>query len=811
MLRNFLKTATRNILKYKAYSVINFIGLTSGLALALLIITYVRSELSYDQFHEKKDRLYRMSYSVPNGLQLASTPPPIAPVLTEYFPDVEATARVYGRNVSITRPNETEAYEESGVFFADATLFDMFTFDFVKGNPALALKEKFTVIINEEMAKKYFGDANPIGESLVLAGRQSFKVTAVVKDFPENSHFRFNMLVPYDNMFDLETEQTAQILRKNLEINFIISHSYTYVLLKPGTNPQTINTGMEAFIKKYAQPRFVIGQVFSLMPVTDIHLKSTLLAEPTPTNDMTNIFIFAGVGILTLIIACINYINLSTAQSFTRIKEIGVRKILGSMRYQLISQFLAESFLFVLISMIMAYLVFDLTLPLLNLLTNKNMLFVDVVDQTLIFASAILLLVITLLAGGYPAYFITQFESVAALKGSSVPGQGNQFLRKVLVVFQLTIACLLLSGSLLILKQMNYLSTKPLGFQREQILNIPLYSQNLNGVFRQTDSTFRSRLEAFRQSIETQSGIAYTTLSSGAPGLGVTYRGTIPDGFTQEDNLFVANMSVDYDFLQAYNMELVTGRGFGREFPADETNAFLVNETAVKEFNWDTPEKAIGKKMNREGKEGIVVGVVKDFNFASLTTPISSMVIELDPNQFGVLSIKLTNADVQKNIKQIESTWNELFPEKAFEYTFLDEQLNQQYANFQNFSSIIQCFTIIGILIACLGVYGLVLFTVQRKVKEIGVRKVLGATIGNVLTFIFRDFALLLVTGFVFAIPISYYLLNKWLTNFTYHTSIDVFTYVISFSIIGLVVVLTVSYQAIRAAQANPVRSLRSE
>jgi len=811
MLRNFFKTAIRNIIKYKAYSVINFIGLTCGLALALLISVYVRSELSFDRFHEKADRLYRFRYTAPNGLELAGTPPPIAVYLKDFFPEVEEVARIYGRNVSIKRPGATESFEETGVLFADSSIAKMFTLEYVKGHPGHPLSDKFTVIINEEMAEKYFGDTNPLGESLTLSGNRDFKVVAVVKDFPENSHLRFNMLVPYDNMFDLETDQTARILKNNLAINFIISHSYTYVLLSPGTSPEHINANMNEFIKKYAQPRMLMGQVFALMPLTDIHLKSTLLMEPSRTNTMTNLYIFIGVGILTLIIACINYINLSTAQSFARIKEIGIRKILGSMRYQLIIQFLAESFLFCLFSMVIAYAVFNITLPSLNLLTDKHLHFNEVVDGRLLSLSGIILLLITLLAGGYPAYFITRFESVNALKGRGESGGNDQYMRKALVVFQLTIACMLLSGSLLIVRQLRFLENRPLGFEKEQVINVPLYSQNLNGIFAATDSTFRSRLQTFRNRIESQPGVMQTTLSSGAPGLGVTFRHTIPEGFTDEDNLFIGNMSADYDFLQSFGMTLVAGRSFSRDYGTDEAEAYIVNETAVREFNWSGVEGAIGKTIDKEGKKGKVIGVVKDFNFASLIIPMSALVMELDPDQFSTLSVKFASVDPDQILNRLEMEWSRIFPEKAFEYSFLEETLKGQYANHQNFGIIIQTFTGIAILISCLGVYGLVLFTVQRKVKEIGIRKVLGATVRSILTLIYKDFALLILVGFSMAVPLSYFLMNQWLTNFIYHTDINIMTYVSSLVLVFLIVSLTISYQALRAARANPVNSLRSE
>ncbi len=813
MLRNFFKTAGRNILKHKAYAIINFAGLTAGLGLALLIITYVRSELSFDRFHERADRLYRIAYGAPNGMNLASSPPPIAPLMSDFFPEVEQAARVYNRNMSISHPEgqEGESFEETGVLFADSALMKMFTFTFVSGNPERALIDPFTLLITDEMAKKYFGDKNPLGESLIFGGKHSFRITSVVKDFPENSHVRFHMLVPYDNMFDLENDEAAQRMRNNLATNFVISHSFTYVLLKPGANPSGVDNNMAAFLKKHCPPNRMVGQVFTLFPVNDIHLKSTMLAEPSPTNSMTNIFIFIAIGILTLLIACINYVNLSTAQSFTRIKEIGIRKILGSGRSQLITQFLAESFLFCGVAFVLSYGMFYSTLPLLNQFTNKQMIFTEAVDAQLLIASVVLLFVITVLAGGYPAYFVSKFDSVASIKGNGGNLEGGQLLRKSLVVFQLMVACMLLSGSLMLIKQLNFLSDQPLGFQKDHIINIPLTSQNLNAIFSRADSTYRSRIQTFRDRVEAQSGVQSTAASSGIPGLGTVYRGTIPEGFSQDDNMFIADLAVDYDFISAYRLEIKAGRSFSRDFGTDETEAFIVNETAVKEFKWGSPAEALGKTINREGKKGKVIGVVNDFNMATLTTPMGSLVMEIDPNQWNTINVRFTNANVTTTIEKVKEEWNTLFPEKSFEFTFLDATLDQQYSNFQNFGKIIQSFTVIAILISCLGVYGLVLFVVQRKVKEIGVRKVLGASIGGILRLIYSEFLWLLLLGFMLAVPVSFYFIKKWLENFTFHTSIDLLTYTISFAIVLIVVTATISYHALKASVANPVLSLRSE
>lgn len=811
MLQNFFKTAGRNILRHKAYSLINFVGLTCGVTLALLIMVYVRSEISYDNFHEKGDRLYRVKYVAPNGLDLATSPPPLTPALPEFFPEVEYAGRMYGRNVTIKTSSGEDTFEETGVFFADSSIMKMMTFEVVQGSLRKALNEEFTVIINEEMARKYFGNKNPIGESLVFAGKHDFRVIAVVKDFPENSHINFNMLVPYENMFDMESDQTAQVLRQNLKVNFVISHGNTYVLLKPGADPKKVDDRMGEMLKKYALPQVQVGQVFSLFPVRDIHMNSTMLAEPKTTNNWANIWIFAGVGLLTILIACINYVNLSTAQSFTRIKEIGIRKILGSFKYQIIAQFLAESFLFCFIAFLLSFVAFYLTLPVLNLLMSKNLQFDEVVDVRLIGAGIALLFTITLLAGGYPSYFVTKFDSVNTLKGNGTAAIGRQWFRKALIVFQLAIACMLLSGSLLIIKQLDFLNSRPLGFKKDHIVTVPLFSQNINGLFAQRDSTFQIRLRSFRDEIEAQAGVMGTTMSSAIPGLGAVYRGTIPEGFTAEDNMFMANIAVDYDFFKTYDIELVAGRPLSRDFPTDIKQGFLVNETAVREFKWESPDKAVGKTMNREGKIGKVVGVIKDINFTSLTTPLTPLIVEYDADQSTQLTIRFENSNVQQTLDKIEAKWNQMFPEKSFQFTFLDEQLNQQYANYQNFGTIIQAFTFIAILIACLGVYGLVLFVVQRKVKEIGVRKVLGANVPNILKLIYLDFVWLIVIAFAVATPIAWYFMDQWLANFSYSTSIDVFTFLVSFILVVLITSLTISYQAVKASMANPVKSLRTE
>jgi len=813
MISNFFRTAWRNILKYKTYAIINFVGLTCGLTLSLLIFTYIRQEISFDKFHTQLDRIYRIKYYGPNDLKLATTPPPIAPKMKEFFPEVEEVARVFSRNVSIARENgdQRDAFEEQNVLFADSALTSIWTLDFISGDLQAALREPFTIIITDETAKKYFGDDNPMGETLIFGGSVSFKVAGVVKKFPATSHIQFSMLVPYDNMFDLESPATAQVVRQNLEVNFIISHSYTYVLLKLGADPKNVNDRFDEFLKKYALPQLQRGQIFELFPLADIHLKSDMLAEPSAANSISTLLIFGGVGLLTLLIACINYINLATSQSFTRIKEIGIRKILGSARGQLVSQFLLESFLFCVIALLLSIIGFYYALPLLNELTGSDLQFMSAMDGLTWSAALVLLVIITFLAGGYPSLFATQFETISSLKGGGTDSMmSGQFLRKALVVFQLLITSALISGSMMIVKQLRYLENRPLGFAKENILVVQLQSQNLNAIFSGSDESFQERLNSFRNTIESQSSVRSTSLTSTPIGSGIVFRGLIPEGFTQDDNLFVASLGADYDFIETYQAKLLAGRNFSQEVGSDPAEAFIVNETALKEFKWGSPEDALGKTVNLEGKNGKVVGVVEDFNFTALTAPISALVIDLKP-RYGFLSISMLNENTQDNIDLLRDKWNELFPEKTFEFFFVDEQLNQQYQGFQNFGRIISTFTFIAVFISCLGVYGLILFVVQRKVKEIGVRKVMGASVPSILQLIFMEFTWLILIAFVIAVPFSYYLISRWFENFVYHTSIDVLTYLVSLSLVLGIVGITIIYNAHRAAIAISVNSLRSE
>ncbi len=812
MFRRFLSTAWRNIVKHQVFSIINFTGLSIGIALTVLIFIYVREEVNYDRFQTKLERIYRIKYSLPTqNMELASSPPPIAPRLPEYFSDIESVARLFGRSASIKRSGSPEIYEEESVYFADTTFLDIFDLEFIQGSPDEAFREN-TVLLTDVTATKYFGTENPIGQSLNFSGRIDFEVVGVVKEYPSNSSIHFSMLLPYDNMFDLEDDQTSAIMRQNLERNFVISHSFTYILLKEGADPSTIDRSMDDFMKEFAPEQMQVGQVFTLFPLKDIHMESTLLAEPEATNSWSTIYLFIAVSLLTLAIASINYINLSTAQSFSRVKEIGVRKVMGSDKRQLVFQFLTEAFLFVGVSVLVALFLVNLSIPILNDLTNKNFVFSEVMDGQLVLLLIGLILLLTLLAGSYPAFFVTGFNTVNALKGSKLQATGGgKLLRRSLVGFQLVVTSFLLVAALIILQQLNFINNKALGFDKERIVMISLFSQNLNNIFSGTDTTFQTRLNTYADELKSQSFISSSTRLSSEVGSGITFRGTVPEGFTPEDNMFHANLKIDYDFFETFDIEIVAGRPLSREYASDATEGFMVNETAVREYGWGNPQDAIGKTFNLEGKIGTVVGVMKDFHFMGLTQPLTPLSADISAFGSPLLAVKVMGNDLPTAISYMEDTWNKLFPEKTFEYSMLDENLARQYEAYEDFGMIIAYFTLIAIAISCMGLYGMILYNVQRREKEIGIKKVLGANVGTILSQMYREFLILVIIGFLLAIPLSYYAAADWLESFVYSIDISPIEYLIGFLIITVLVFATISRTAISAALSNPIDAIRSE
>ncbi len=813
MLKNYFKVAIRNLLRHKAYSFINVMGLAIGLTCCLLLFIYVQDELSYDRFHAKSDRIYRVKYEI-NNFTLARSPMPLAAAMAGFFSEMEKTARLYNRSASVEiRDAEggQKQFEENRIFFADSTIQDIFTFEYLAGDPATMLKNPSSAILVEEIARKYFGNENPLGKTIYIAGNHPFKVTGVVKDFPGASHVHFNIIAPFNDLFAIEAGD-GQALKQNLGGNWVASYLYNYVLLKPGQTAESANARFEEFYQKNVPDNMKLGQKWSLIPMTDTRLYAEMAGDPEPVSNITFVYIFSAIAVLTLLIACINFVNLSTARSLQRTKEIGMRKVLGAWKTQIVGQFLGESLVVsVLAAGIATGLAFYL-LGTLNELTDKSLVFTDFVTlpNVLIFLGLVVLTAV--LAGLYPAFFVTKIDPANSLKGiMSNSGNNGLSFRKVLVVVQFTISIILISGGLLVYNQLEFMRSRPLGFEKDYLINVPLFSANFNNYFGGVDDKLRQRLNTFEETLNQNPNIKGSTLSDAPLGLGGVYNLVIPEGFTREDNMLAPVISVDYDFIATYKLEMAAGRSFDKSFGSDHLNGVIINETAVNEYKFGTPDEAIGKNLTVAGKEGKVVGVIKDFNFTTLQNPIGALVLHVSVPNFSTFSIKIDQANMPQTIAFVEETWNKQFPEKVFEYTFLDETIAQAYSNEERLGKIVGYFAFVAILISCLGSYGLIMFLAQQKMKEISIRKVLGATIGHIVFLLSKGFAVLILISLVIAVPVVYYFMSSWLEDFSYRISIGAGSFLLAGFLTLAIVGLTISYQSLRAAFSNPVRSLRNE
>ncbi|WP_339792747.1 ABC transporter permease [uncultured Imperialibacter sp.] len=813
MLKNYFKVAIRNLLRHKAYSLINILGLSIGLTCCLLLFIYVQDELSYDKFHTKSERIYRLKYEI-NGFNLARSPLPIAPNLVSFFPEVEKAARMYNRDASVEivdQAGNKKQFEEGRIFFADSTIQDIFTFEYVAGDPASMLRNPFSVVLTDEVAEKYFGNENAIGKTIYLAGNHPFNVTGIIRDFPSASHVHFSMIAPFDNLFDIE-QGNGQELKQRLNQNWVASHLYTYALLKEGESVETANERFEAFYDKFVPENLKLGQKWSFFPMSDTRLYANLAADPEPVSSITFVYIFSAIAILTLLIACINFINLSTAKSLQRTKEIGMRKVLGAWKTQLVIQFLGESLV---VSLVAAFIACGLSfylLPALNTLTDKELVFGDFITASNALMFLALVLITAIAAGLYPAFFVTKIDPANSLKGIlSNKGKAGLSFRKVLVIVQFTVSIILISGGIIVYQQVNFMRNRPMGFEKDFIINVPLFSNNFNNAFGGVEGNMRQRMNTFEDEMLRSPNVLASTLSDNPLGLGSVYRPVVPDGHTREENIIAPVLSVDYDFIDTYGLSVVAGRDFDKSFGTDHLNAVLVNESAVKDYGFGSNEEAIGKKFTVEGNDCQVVGVIKDFHFMTLQQPIGPLAFRVSVANFTMFSIKVHQQNLPATIAGIEEVWTRHFPEKAFEYSFLDETLASSYRNEERLGKIVGYFAGIAILISCLGSYGLIMFLAQQKMKEISIRKVLGATIGNIVLLLSKGFALLVLLSLLIAVPVVYYFMDGWLSDFSFRINIGPGSFLLAGGLTLLIVCLTISYQAIKAAYSNPVSTLRNE
>ena len=806
MLRNYILIAFRNLGKHKAFSFINITGVSVGLACFLLIALYVKDELSYDRYNANADHIYRVSRTFLSSegtvsLKLAQIAPPFGPLIKQDFPEAEQVVRTMDTD-GLIRFGE-HSFNEKDIYLAEANLFKVFDFTLLNGNPDQALKNPFSILFSRPMAEKYFGTENPIGKIVRYNNQFDMTVTGVFEPLPAQSHFHPGFLLSFSTLTDNRIYGT-----EGLRTNWSNNSFNTYVLLKsdrfgtPG-DPNRIERGLPAFQDKHVPAeeghKASTWSVLNLQKLTDIHLRSHTDSEVEPTGDITYIYLFSAIGLFILLIACINYMNLATARSAGRAKEVGMRKVVGALRTQLIGQFLSESILLVVFALTIAIFLVLIGLPALNEFTNKQLSFQQLLDPVFLGILVGITLLTGLVAGSYPAFFLTSFRPLGILKGQIASTMRTGKLRQALVITQFSIAIVLMISTAVVYYQMKYIQDYRLGYAKDQVLLLGDVG----------DST--TNYQTFREQLVQTGAVRDMGRSSRIPSgrLLDSYGAMALKGDTLAPvSINLRGLRVDYDFIPAYQIGMAAGRNFSRAFSTD-TSMVVLNETAVRQLGW-TPQQAIGKPFQYGPAKGQIIGVTKDVHFESLHQPVAALAMTLTPNQLNWLSLPL-NGNVPAAIQQIEIVWKRFFPEHPFTYQFLDERFDRLYAREQTQQVLFSIFAGIAILISCLGLFGLSMFMAEQRTKEIGIRKVLGASEVSLVALFSKDFMLLVSVALVIASPIAWYAMHTWLSDFAYRTAIHWWIFLLAGGLTALIALLTVSFQSVRAASVNPIKSLRSE
>ena len=792
MFRNYLITAYRNSLKHKLYAGINILGLAIGITCCLFIILYVQHERSYDQFHEKKDRIFKVLRTNDRDgyYEIGPISAPYAEALRNDFPEeVEAAVRVMPRQGLITY--EDKAFDGDNISFVGRDFFRVFTFPLIQGDTATALNEPGSVVLTQEMARKYFGDEDPIGKIIEYENEYPLVVTGVLAPVPENSHIKIDFLASihsFENQ-DWFTEWWS-------------NNMLTYVLLQKGVQEATLEDRFPAFMEKYMGADFKrvglrIG--LTLMPLTDIYFAGNTQYDAwTEHGNKSMIYIFLVVALFILLIACINFMNLATAKAARRATEVGVRKTLGANRTDLIYQFFGESFLTAFMAMLLTVLLMTVLLPVFNQFVEVKLVLplADVRFPMLLLG---VVAVVGLLAGSYPALLLSAFMPVKALKGKNRIGSGGEYLRKGLVVFQFAISIVLMIAMLVVNQQMNYVKEKRLGFDKEYVM---LLEVNNDEIYNQQ--------QAFKDQLRQNTRITHVSAMSGEPGGFHDIYSFKVEG--KEEKIVMNTVFTDEEYVPILGLTIVAGRNFSPDYQTDAQEAAIINETAARTFGW-SPEEALGKEITNSFLDSIprlVIGVVKDYHFASLHNKIDPLVIAMGDDH-RVIAIKTTVGAITPVIDQVSAAWSAIVSQHPFAFTFLDEGYDKLYRAEQRQGEIFTLFAGIAIFIACLGLFGLVTFVAEQRTKEIGVRKVLGASVPQLVYMLTRDFAMLVLMALVVASPIAYYAMQQWLADFEYRVVLQPSVFLVAGLIALLIALLTVSWQSAKAALANPVDSLRNE
>ena len=801
MFKNHITVAIRTLLRHKVYSFVNISGLAVGIACCMLIMLFVQDELSYDRFHKNADKIYRVLWDARYGDNEWTIPyvsVPISETLKEQFPEVVHSTRLRRESQTIRR--ESNYVIEKNFYYAESSFFDVFTVPFIAGDPATALNAPNAVILTEQSAQRYFPNRDPMEQTLELNDGKSLQVTGVVKAFPPQSHFHFDFLAPLKTLPIIERRKSA----------WGAATVYTYLMLKDGASTSELQTKFTTYVREHIlskmPPMPGYHTNYLIQPLTDIHLYSNLKYEITANSNIMYVYIFSLIAIFVLLLACINFVNLSTARSSTRAREVGVRKVLGSHRSQLIRQFFSESTICVAFSSILAIGLCELGLPLLNALADKHLTMGNLFAPQVLIGLFALIIVVGILSGMYPALYLSSFWPVTALKGYI--SSGKAYLRNGLVIAQFCISISLLVGTLVVRDQIHFAQNKHLGFDKEHVLilqGIPI-PRNLTSP-RQA-MTF---VMTFRDQFETLPQVSTASLNTGVPGRDFDSMIFIPEQPANYEKTSLTYTFADEKYVEALNLKIVEGRNFAPTEHATDVSAFIVNQSAVKALGWQT---ALGKKFKRAsgmGMAGPIIGVISDFHIGSLKQEIEPLVLPYLRRPPMYLAIRLHPGNVAEAISAVEETWKKLAPNQPFSYTFLDQDYARLYNREQQMSHVFQIFSGLAILIACLGLFGLAAFTTQQRTKEIGIRKILGASVSGIVCLLSKDFLKLVLVANIIAWPIAYYAMNQWLQSFAYRIDLGISTFILSGLIALFIALLTVSYQAIKAARANPVEALRYE
>ncbi|HTH56828.1 MAG TPA: ABC transporter permease [Cyclobacteriaceae bacterium] len=791
MLKNYFITAIRSLRKNTGFSIINILGLSIGLASFMLITLYVYHELTMDGYHEKGDRIFRVveNLRTENELLLQSTSsPPMGPLMAKDFPEVQAFTR-FTWNSGLVRKDNMVQFEPYN-FLADSSVFEVFSWKLLKGNPKSALKEPNSVVFTESAAKKYFGDQDPIGQLIEVSGDQC-KVTGVTADVPENSHFKFDMLTSFTTW---SSHQNGNEMR-----GWFWNGFHTYLLLKDKNQIANVRAKMKDFITRNVEKGGMYYEDLPLQPLKSIYLETPRSWENGKRGSINNIYILSVIALFILLIASFNYVNLATARASRRLKEVGLRKVMGAQRRSLVLQFLGESVIVSSIATLFGFGLAWMVLPPFNDLVDTSLGFAAFPQMYLWGGVVAMAVALGLFSGVYPALMISGFEPLQIFRPSLRSMFSHQNFRKVLVAVQFVISITLVAGTLLVFNQLTLVRNRDLGFQKDATLLI-----QYDGA-----KDVREHLESVKTELLKVGGIASVTASHTVPGQQVTNWYSeieMKDGKMSPTNINT-NM-VDHDFIPAYGIEMLTGRNFSKESKADDTTAYIVNETAMRDFGWK-PEEALGKKVSQGGKNGFIIGVMKDYHYQSLHFKVEPLMINLRPNSFRVLSLKIKSADIPSVVAQVDKKWKELAPALPFRYSFLEQDYDKLYQADNQLSKVASVFSGLAIFVGCLGLLGLTSFSVERRTKEIGIRKVLGASAGHVVFLISKEFMVLIMISFVVAVPVTYYLISKWLTNFTDRISIDALSFVLAgFSVLAIAW-LAIGFLSFRAAATNPSETLR--